>query len=81
MKAVYFHRAAKIEAIKAAEFYENHQKDLGKHFVADHRKAFNGLCMLVVGSVKKGTGAVNILATANGLCQAETEVLCGSDSS
>ena len=45
MKAVYFHKAAKIEAIKAAEFYENHQKGLGKHFVTNLVASFQQIQM------------------------------------
>ncbi len=47
-------------------------------FVADYRKAFHGLCMLIVGSVEGAAGQVKIRATANGLRQAETEILCES---
>ena len=47
-------------------------------FVADHRKAFNGLCVLIVGSVEGSTGRVSIRAIADGLRQAKTEVLCES---
>ena len=46
-------------------------------FVADHRKAFNGLCVLVVGSVEGESGHVKIRATAEGLAPAEVEVTCG----
>ena len=45
-------------------------------FVADHRKAFKGLCTLIVGSVEGISGQARIRATADGLRQTEAEVLC-----
>ena len=34
MKPLCFHKYAKAEAIKASEFYEKQQQNLGKRFVA-----------------------------------------------
>ena len=41
-------------------------------FQADHRKAFNGLCMLIVRSVGGQTGEVRVAASSDGLRPAET---------
>lgn len=43
-------------------------------FKADHRKAFNGMCLLVVKSKQKA-GAIHITATADGLQQASLQVI------
>lgn len=47
-------------------------------FSSDHRKAFHGLCMLIVGSAERSAGQLRIRASSEGLCQAEASVTCGS---
>ena len=42
-------------------------------FQADHRKAFNGLALLIVRS-KSGAGAIHVTATGDGLTQAQAEL-------
>ena len=43
-------------------------------FQADYRKAFNGLCMLIVKSKKGENGAIKILADSENLISAETVI-------
>ncbi len=43
-------------------------------FQADHRKAFNGLALLIVNSKKGQPGGIHIVATADGLAQATAEI-------
>ncbi len=40
MKPLYFHKYAKAEAIKASEFYEKQQQNLGNRFVANLVSSF-----------------------------------------
>ena len=42
-------------------------------FKADFRKAFNGKCMLIVGSNKKGT--IKITASSNNITGSHTDIL------
>ncbi len=43
-------------------------------FQADHRKAFNGLALLVIRAQPGQAGKVHITATSDGLSQASTDV-------
>ena len=43
-------------------------------FQADHRKAFNGLALLVVRSKRGVSGSIRVTATSDGLALAQTEV-------
>ena len=47
-------------------------------FVSDHRRAFHGLCMLIVASVEGSTGPLRIRASSEGLRGAEAVAIsCG----
>jgi beta-galactosidase len=43
-------------------------------FQADHRKAFNGLALLIVRSKQDEVGRIQVVATSSGLAQASTEI-------
>jgi beta-galactosidase len=43
-------------------------------FQADHRKAFNGLALLIVRSRRGELGIIHVAATSDGLAQAETNI-------
>ena len=43
-------------------------------FQADHRKAFNGLALLIVRSKRGEPGPIRVTATSEGLAQSETDI-------
>ena len=43
-------------------------------FQADHRKAFNGLALLIVRSIRGASGSIRVTATSEGLAAAQSEV-------
>jgi len=45
-------------------------------FVADYRKAFHGLCVVIVRSTEEGEGEVRVRAVSDGLREAETLLVC-----
>ena len=45
-------------------------------FVADRRRAFHGLCMLIVSSAEGAVGEIRIRASSEGLSDSETVVIC-----
>jgi beta-galactosidase len=60
--------AAKIEAV------DNGNPATVEPFQADHRKAFNGLALLIVRSQPGQSGKIQVIATSEGLAQDETEI-------
>jgi beta-galactosidase len=60
--------AGKIEAV------DNGNAATEEPFHADHRKAFNGLALLIVRSKPGQAGAIHVTATSEGLAQAAAEL-------
>jgi beta-galactosidase len=60
--------AGKIEAV------DNGNAATEEPFHADHRKAFNGLALLIVRSKSGQAGAIHVTATSEGLAQAATDL-------
>jgi len=60
--------AGKIEAV------DNGNAATEEPFHADHRKAFNGLALLIVRSIPGAAGAIHVTAASDGLAQAAAEL-------
>jgi beta-galactosidase len=64
----------KVEGAGRIAAVDNGNAATVEPFQADYRKAFNGLCLLIVRSERGQAGQVRIAATSEGLRAAETVV-------
>jgi beta-galactosidase len=64
----------KVEGAGSLAAVDNGNAATVEPFQADYRKAFNGLCLLIVRSERGQTGRIHISASSEGLKSAETTV-------
>ena len=62
----------KVEGAGRIAAVDNGNAATTEPFQADHRKAFNGLALLIVRSEQRKPGSIRVTASSSGLTSAET---------